>query len=122
MDRIACIDDRVLDRLRRQGGAELIRELVTVFLEDAPKRLESGREGARARDLDRTRRAAHSLKASAATLGAGALCSVSARIERLAGDCDTGAVDALLGQWESSLRDARQGLERVVLDDRRVAG
>jgi two-component system, sensor histidine kinase and response regulator len=117
MEQPGCIDERALDRLRRQGGTGLVRDIVTVFLEDAPKRLEAGRAGARSRDLDLTRRAAHSLKATAATIGATELRAVSERIERLAADRQASAVDALLDDWELTFMAAQRTLQAVIRAD-----
>jgi HPt (histidine-containing phosphotransfer) domain-containing protein len=110
MGQPACIDDRALDRLRRQGGPVLVREIVKIFLEDAPVRLRDGRAGVAARNLDATRRAAHSLKSTAGALGAVELKSISDRIEQLAASEDAPAVAALLDQWDAAFAEAARHL------------
>jgi HPt (histidine-containing phosphotransfer) domain-containing protein len=117
MGQPACIDDSALDRLRRQGGPVLVREIVKIFLEDAPLRLRDGRAGAKARNLDATRRAAHSLKSTAAALGAVELKAVSERIEQLAADNQASAVDALLDRWDSTYAAAERRLMAVIALD-----
>jgi HPt (histidine-containing phosphotransfer) domain-containing protein len=117
MGQPACIDDRALDRLRRQGGPVLVREIVKIFLEDAPQRLRDGRAGAKAGNLDATCRAAHSLKSTAAALGAVELKAVSERIEQLAADNQGAAVDALLDRWEASFAAAERRLSAVMADE-----
>lgn len=113
MGQPACIDDRALDRLRRQGGPVLVREIVKIFLEDAPVRLRDGRAGVAARNLDATRRAAHSLKSTAGALGAVELKSISDRIEQLAAGEDASAVAALLDQWDSAFAEAARHLSAM---------
>lgn len=110
----SCIDERALAHLRRQGGPGLVRAIVEVFCEDTPGRLRMGRSGVEANDLDATRRAAHSLKSTAATVGAVRLHAVSERIERLAADQETGAVTALLAEWESNFAEARRDLTAAI--------
>ena len=112
-----CIDNRALDRLRRQGGPVLVREIVKVFLEDAPQRLRDGRAGAKAGNMDAAGRAAHSLKSTAAALGAVELKAISARIEQLAGANQGQAVDALLDQWDAAFADAERELTAFVTAD-----
>jgi HPt (histidine-containing phosphotransfer) domain-containing protein len=110
MGQPACIDDRALDRLRRQGGPVLVREIVKIFLEDAPLRLRDGRAGVAARNLDATRRAAHSLKSTAGALGAVELKSISERIEQFAGAEDAPAAAALLDAWDTAFAEAARRL------------
>jgi len=92
----------------------LVREIVKIFLEDAPQRLRDGRAGAKAGDMDATRRAAHSLKSTAAALGAVELKALSERIEQLAADNQGAAVGALLDRWDSSFAAAERQLAAVI--------
>jgi HPt (histidine-containing phosphotransfer) domain-containing protein len=109
-----CIDNRALDRLRRQGGPVLVREIVKVFLEDAPQRLRDGRAGAKSGNLDAAGRAAHSLKSTAAALGAVDLKAISARIEQLAAANQGQAVDALLDEWDAAFAEAERELAAFI--------
>ncbi len=108
------LDPRALVRLERQGGRAFVQEIVAVFCEDTPERLRLGRFGAESKDLDATRRAAHSLKSTAATLGAVRLQALSERIEALAARRQAAAVAALLNDWESSFASARRDLTAAV--------
>jgi two-component system, sensor histidine kinase and response regulator len=110
----SSIDRRALARLRRQGGAGLVREIVTIFCEDMPDRLTLGRFGAETNNLDATRRAAHSLKSTAATVGARRLYALSERIEGLAARHESAAIAALLPDWEASFQAAQRDLTAVV--------
>jgi CheY-like chemotaxis protein len=114
VDDLSCLDLAALARLERQGGRALVREMVAVFCEDTPARLRVGRWGVESNDLDATRRAAHSLKSSAATIGAVRLHDISARIERLAAQHKGRALTALLPAWESNFDAARRDLTAAV--------
>ncbi len=117
-----CIDGRALDRLRRQGGPVLVREIVKIFLEDAPIRLRDGRAGVAARKLDATRRAAHSLKSTAGALGAVELKSLSEQIEELAAGDDGPAVVALLDRWDSAFAEAARHLTAMAASGENAGG
>ena len=52
------LDGKALRRLGELGGETLVREILGLFLENAPKRLEDARAGRRARNFDAVERAA----------------------------------------------------------------
>jgi len=66
------------------GDRRLLRDLVGVFVEEAPGRLAELRRGAAARDAATVERVAHSLKGSAGLLGAASLQAASAELEERA--------------------------------------
>lgn len=66
------------------GDRRLLRELVGVFVEEAPGRLAELRRAAAALDAPTVERVAHSLKGSAGLLGAASLRAVSAELEERA--------------------------------------
>jgi HPt (histidine-containing phosphotransfer) domain-containing protein len=95
----------VFDRLTVSMGGAFVAELIDTFGQDARELVAAlGRALGRA-DLDAFRRAAHSLKSTSESLGATALAALAreletaaragslegaqARLERLAGACDT---------------------------------
>jgi len=63
------------------GGRELVREVIDLFLNDVPGRLEELRDALGSGDLDAAARLAHTLKGSAGHVGARALASLCARLE-----------------------------------------
>ncbi len=115
----SCIDRRALVHLRRQGGRQLLTDIIAMFCEDAPERLRAARLSALAEDFDGAQRAAHMLKASAAALGATRVRMLSARIERLASRHDGPAVRALIGAWERSIATALRDLAAVAGGNKR---
>lgn len=78
------VDMNVIEGLRELGGDDdpgLVTELIAMFLDDAPKRL-AEIEGALANgDVKRLERAAHTLKSSAANVGAAGLSQLCREIE-----------------------------------------
>ncbi len=66
------------------GDRELLLELIGVFLEDAPQRIQAVRRALADRDADAVYRAAHALKGSAGNFGAPEVVSRANRLEALA--------------------------------------
>jgi HPt (histidine-containing phosphotransfer) domain-containing protein len=56
--------------LSDEGDPELLVDLIQMYLQDGPQKLEEIRDGLAQKDYDRVERAAHSLKGSAGNLGA----------------------------------------------------
>ena len=87
------------------GGDEaFVAELVDQFVSDSPALLEAARRGIQTRGADEVRRAAHTLKSNAATVGANELADRSRELEMAAkaGTLDGGAalVDAVAEELE----------------------
>lgn len=80
-------DEASLERLRRFGGGKLLTQMIALFLEAAPTRLEAARSGVERGDASAVEMALHSLKSSAAQLGA-------LRMQRL---CERGEHEARAG-------------------------
>ena len=75
------IDDEVLDQMRSDTGDDIVRMLVTSFLEELDGRLPKVTKLCEAEDWGELRHEAHTIKGSAATFGAAALSKASKRIE-----------------------------------------
>src|SRR5690242_17061101 len=89
-------DDPAFDSQVIRGMLEMfgdpapVVQVIRLFLKEAPKQVEGVAEGLSRGELEEVRRSAHSLKSSAASLGARDLSERSARIEELV---KTGRVD-----------------------------
>jgi signal transduction histidine kinase/CheY-like chemotaxis protein/HPt (histidine-containing phosphotransfer) domain-containing protein len=71
--RVACVDREVLDQVKTlapQDGEALVRKVIAIFLEDAPKRVRALREAVVRKDTEEAGRAAHALKSASANVGA----------------------------------------------------
>jgi HPt (histidine-containing phosphotransfer) domain-containing protein len=111
------IDPAALKRLEDWGGEKLSKEIVRLFLENGPTRVEQIREAMDGDDLDVPERGAHSLKSSAANVGAQLLQKVSGEIELAASDGDLTRVRDLVPNLEEAFAQAVQELELIVKED-----
>lgn len=93
--------DRALERLRRFGGDALLRDMIDLFLEHAPKRIAASRQALAANDLAPVRLSVHSLVSSCAQLGAEQMRRLSAEAERAVANNP----DALAGLLEALDRE-----------------
>ena len=91
--------DRALERLRRFGGDALLRDMIDLFLEHAPKRIAASRQALAGNDLAPVRLSVHSLVSSCAQLGAEQMRRLSAEAEQAVAN-NPGALAALLEALE----------------------
>jgi signal transduction histidine kinase/DNA-binding response OmpR family regulator len=112
-----AIDLAVIDRIREiqgKSGTSLFERVVAQFSQTAPTLTSALRAQCDAGDTEAMWRTAHSLKSSAAALGAGTLSRRCAEIESLARDGGVDPVRQLLGALEADLTAAQTGLEELI--------
>jgi len=107
------LDPKALDRLREWGGEKLLSEMVRLFLENAPQRMDQIRLGVGEGSLSDGERGAHSLKSSAANLGAERLRALAAEAEHAASGKRKEAVVALLPELEDAFAEVITALRSV---------
>jgi len=111
------LDAGVLAALRELGsGAEgeaLVANLAGLFLEDAPERLRAARAAAAAGDAAGLRAAVHTLKSSAASMGALRLSELAHALERDARDALPPEALARLAEMEAEFEATKPELERL---------
>jgi signal transduction histidine kinase/DNA-binding response OmpR family regulator/HAMP domain-containing protein len=95
------------ERLRTAMGAGFLDELLSTFVEDAQELVGTMRRALGDKDVDAFRRAAHSLKSNAASVGAMTLSSLARELEMLA---KSGIIDG-----------ARPRVDRLAVECERVA-
>jgi DNA-binding response OmpR family regulator len=103
-----------------QASSEFTSDLVDLFLQDARSRIEALRTSTASLDHSELRRAAHSLKGSALTMGAKRLAALSHRLEehaKASGDAEraaqiTAAIDAELAEVATAFAEANLGSAR----------
>jgi len=78
------------------GGEEVVEEICDLFLSDIDVRVAAMRRAAEAGDTDTLRTAAHQLKGSASNIGAVAVSSAAADVERIANADGLDGVDGAL--------------------------
>jgi two-component system sensor histidine kinase/response regulator len=112
--RESAVDPRVLETMEREMGVEgLIDDLITVFLQDAPRRLDEMSEAIEVRDLTALRMGAHTLKGSAANMGAGELSRLAGRVQQMAEDGDVETARLLLPRLREALNRTAGELEAI---------
>lgn len=112
-----CLDQTMLLGLLELGGPDFVGEMIDLFLEDAPKRVEAARAAEKGGELEALRHAVHPLKSSAGSFGAHALAEVAAKIERLALEKKADTISALVSDLEEKfvLVRARLREEKMAL-------
>jgi HPt (histidine-containing phosphotransfer) domain-containing protein len=104
------IDPQALERLREWGGEKLAGQMVRLFLKNSGTRMDQIRTGVASSDLQETERGAHSLKSSAANVGAEILRTMATRMESAALDESVDDARALLPDLESAYERAMSEL------------
>ena len=99
----APIDHTVFAALAESVGAEFVRELVDTFAVEAAGMREELRAAYEARDADRFRRTAHSLKSNAQTFGALRLAEAARALEHGGLPADAAPLDELGSMLAQSL-------------------
>jgi HPt (histidine-containing phosphotransfer) domain-containing protein len=108
-----ALDSAALDRLKRFGGGKLLREMIALFLAAAPERLAAARAGADADNASEMEMALHSLKSSAAQLGAMRMQRLSEEGELLARKGTTGTIGSLVTDLEEEFVRVRAWLNKT---------
>lgn len=121
MDGNRALDDTALGRLDRIGGNEFVVEMIELFLENAPERLKAARDAFEGGDVPTLHRAVHSLKSTAANLGARTLQETAGEAEARANEGDMEAIPPLLDDLDRQYEQARDELE-VERNRRKGAG
>ena len=104
------IDMKALERLHEWGGKRLVAQMIDLFLSQAPERLRGLREGLSNGDVDVVERSAHSLKSTAANLGATTLSRLAEDAERAASERNLTGVREFVPELEAEFARARDAL------------
>jgi len=109
----STIDAGAIDRLREWGGAPLVGQMIRLFLKNAGQRVDQIRAGLADGAIREAEMGAHSLKSSAANLGAEQVRRLASDIERHAAAAERDSVAALLPALERAFREAVAELESI---------
>jgi HPt (histidine-containing phosphotransfer) domain-containing protein len=104
------LDPGAAARLRRVGGARLLRGMIALFLEQGPVRLAAAEAGLASGRLGEAERAWHSLRSSAGNLGAARLAQAAQHAETAAA-AGQGAAAAAAG---ATVRTEYPGVEAAL--------
>lgn len=86
---------------RMDGDMELLKEVLEIFLEDAPNLMGALRLAIRGGDKDAMERAAHTLKGAAANISAKALQRLSSNMQEMIKKGEVVNIEKLLGNMEA---------------------
>src|ERR1043166_7985539 len=107
------LDAAALDRLRKFGGDKLLKGMIELFVDNAPRRLSEAREALDCGDAAALRAALHGLKSSAGQLGALTVHQACVSGEELASRGELSACAAYVERIESDLPVACRQLEAI---------
>lgn len=111
------LDASVIEMLRELGGPdepELLEDLVEIFLDDAPARIRDIEEALAEANYELMERAAHTLKSSAANLGAMVLSASASELEAAARKRQSEATPELAKRCSAALDDAGRALREIL--------
>ncbi len=106
------LDTTAMERLRRLGGQEFLVEMIDLFLDHGPQRLESIRNGMHAGNAPLVHQSAHSLKSTAGNLGGRAVQDLAQEIETLAAGGELDQAAPLVERLVVGFDEFRTCLER----------
>lgn len=104
-------DEQAIARLHRLGGPEFVDKMIDTFLAHTPGRVAALQAGGKSNDLEAVRQAAHSLKSSAANLGARKLRDLCENLEQLAAAKQAESLAALLPELDEVFTQAVASLQ-----------
>ncbi len=117
MSNLPLIDPEAINNLRSLGSDDddsFLREIVTLFLEDTPKRFEELQASHAAGDTIKYARAAHSVKGSASNLGAMRVRAVAEKLEYAAKQSGLAGLESLQADLEREFAEAQVELRKLL--------
>lgn len=103
-----------LRRLQKPGRPDLLKDLLNLFFQTAEEKMLALREAVTLKDLKSIARAAHSLKSSAANLGAIEFSQTCLELEKLGnGEIQVDRLTEIFKKTESDYIKALDSLERI---------
>lgn len=106
-------DPIAIDRMRKFGGAKLVRQMLALFFKSTPERYEQMIIAHRSGDLEAVRITAHSLKSSAGNLGASRLQFLAQDLESTADAGDAEKVGSILASAQAVIAPTLEALREL---------
>lgn len=94
-------------------GGEFLREIVSIYLEDTPKRIAELKAALAASDGATFARAAHTIKGSSSNVGAAALRAVAERMEHTSKAGDLATAGGLVADCEAQFALVKAELSKL---------
>ena len=111
------LDPKVIDSLRQltpPGEPDVLNEVLTIFLQEVPTRVERLRTFLAAGNIVEVQRAAHSLKGSAGNIGARSLYDICRQLDDKARSGDLLALAPLVGALASEFDKVKAEIHRLM--------
>lgn len=113
MTETQILDPGALERLKEWGGDKLVAQMVRLFLKNSGTRMDQIRNGVAEADPQESEWGAHSLKSSAANIGAEGLRTLATQVESASLDKDMDKLRELLPQIEEAYSVAMAALQAM---------
>jgi HPt (histidine-containing phosphotransfer) domain-containing protein len=107
------LDPQALERLKEWGGDKLAAQMVRLFLKNSGTRMDQIRTGVGRDDPEEAERGAHSLKSSAANIGAERLRTLATRVESASLEKNVESLKQLLPELEAAYAAAMAELASI---------
>ncbi len=109
----APVFDRAALSERLMGDEDLIGQIVDVFLDDTPRRIETLKSHVIGADAENIRRQAHAIKGAAANVGGEELRRIAFEMEKRSAAKDMERVKLLMPQLETGFEQLRRAMRRA---------
>ena len=116
------LDPAVLESLREltpPGEPDVLKEVLQLFLDDVPARVERLRSAWQSGDAVAVQRAAHSLKGSAGNIGATDLLGVCRQLDELGRAGDLSNAAPLVTALDAEFARVQSEITSLITEDRR---
>ena len=104
----------VLERV--QNDKELLLELLDIFIEDYPLKIEAIRQGIQEKNFEKLRDASHSMKGASGNIAAKRINTLFVQIEQLVKMNSTDGIEDLLKSLEQAFSDFKDYTEKLKQD------
>jgi len=111
------LDPGVIERLRQltpPGEPDVLAEVLGIFLEEVPRRIQRLRIALAAGDIVEVARSAHSLKGSAGNIGAADLYDICTRLDAQARDGDLTGAGTLVDEMGAEFGKVESAIHRLI--------
>jgi HPt (histidine-containing phosphotransfer) domain-containing protein len=113
---IPTIDLEAISNLRELNpgdNGEFLREIVSIYIEDTPKRIADLKSCLASGDVTTFTRAAHTIKGSSANVGAQVLKAIAERLEAISRKDGLGGVSGLIAECDAEFERVKSELGRI---------
>jgi HPt (histidine-containing phosphotransfer) domain-containing protein len=113
---IPTIDPEALSNLRELNpgdNGEFLREIISIYIEDTPKRIADMKACLASGDVSTFTRAAHTIKGSSANVGAQVLKGIAERLELISRREGLGGVSGLIADCDAEFERVKVELRKL---------